>query len=136
MLVTTGLFIAAATTFGYLRSLEGINNVEHGRAMALASFSASSAFVTAGLSRLRTRTAWITCIATLLLAVVLIQTPGIDTALHLKALHWDDWLLAVASGAAAAALPFGHSLVMSAGAVPITHAPTRTVSSTTEPASK
>lgn len=123
MLVTTGVFIAAATTFGYLRSLEGINNVEHGRAMALASFSAASAFVTASLSRLRTRTAWITCIATLLLAVVLIQTPGIDTVLHLKALHWDDWLLALVAGAAAAAIPFGHSLLKSTKAEPpaITH---------------
>ena len=118
MLVTTGLFIAAATTFGYLRSLEGINNVEHGRAMALASFLAASAFVTAGLSRLRTRTAWITCIATLLLAVVLIQTPGIDTALRLKALHWDDWLLALAAGATAAAIPFGHGFLTSPRAVP------------------
>lgn len=117
MLVTTGVFIAAATTFGYLRSLEGINNVEHGRAMALASFSAASAFVTAGLSRLRTRTAWITCIATLLLAVVLIETPGIDTVLRLKALHWDDWLLALMAGAAAAAIPFGHGLLKSAKTV-------------------
>lgn len=109
VIVATGVVIAAAIAFGYLRSLDGVNNVEHARAMALASFSAASAFVTAGLSQLRTRTAWITCIATLLLAVVLIQTPKIDSALHLKALHWDDWLLALAAGAFAAAIPMGYA---------------------------
>lgn len=113
IIVATGVLIAAAMAVGYLRSLEGINNIEHGRAMALASFSAASAFVTAGLSRLRTRTAWITCIATLLLAVVLIQTPRIDTALHLNALHWDDWFLALAAGAVAGAIPVGHGILKS-----------------------
>jgi Ca2+-transporting ATPase len=105
MLLVTGLALAAVVTTGYLRSLEGTGQVEHGRAMALATFTSASAAVTAVLSRLRTRAAWIMCLGTLILSFVLIQTPGLDTFLHLSPLHWDDWLLAIVASGFAASIP-------------------------------
>lgn len=106
MLVATGLFISAIVSAGYLRSLEGIGNVDHGRAMALATLTAASAFVTAALSRLRTHAAWVMCIGTLVSSFLLIQTPKLDASLHLSALHKDDWGLALLGGLAAAAIPW------------------------------
>src|SRR5690606_31856058 len=66
MLLLTGLVIAGAVTTGYLRSLEGNVHVEHGRAMALATFTLASAAITAALSRLRTLVAWGMCMGTVL----------------------------------------------------------------------
>lgn len=105
MLVATGLVIAVIVSAGYLRSLEGIQNVDHGRAMALATLTSASALITAALSRLRTRAAWVMCIGTLASSFVLIQTPRLDALLHLTPLHWDDWALALLGGCAAAAIP-------------------------------
>lgn len=106
MIVATGLVIACVVSAGYLRSLEGIEKVEHGRAMALATFTAASALVTAALSRLRTRAAWVMCFGTLASSFSLIQIPKISALLHLTPLHWDDWSLAILAGATAAAIPF------------------------------
>lgn len=108
VIAISGLLIAAAVTAGYLRSLEGNGNVEHGRAMAMATFTIASAGLTAALSRLRTRTSRIVCLATLTSSFVLIQTPKIGTLFHLTALHWDDWLLASLAGLATAAIPWGY----------------------------
>jgi len=108
VLVISGLLIAAAVTAGYLRSLEGNGNVEHGRAMAMATFTVASVGLTAALSRLRTRTSRIVCLATLASSFLLIQTPKLDTLLHLTALHWDDWCLASLAGLATAAIPWAY----------------------------
>lgn len=110
MLVGTGLFIAVIVSAGYLRSLEGIRNIEHGRAMALATLTSASAFITAALSRMRTRAAWVMCIGTLVSSFLLIQTPTIDASLHLSALHGDDWALALFGGLVAAAIPLSSKL--------------------------
>jgi Ca2+-transporting ATPase len=107
MLLVTGLVIAILVAAGYLRSLEGNGNVEHGRAMALATFTAASAAITAALSRLLTRAAWIMCLGTLIVSFVLIQTPRLDALLHLSPLHWDDWMLAILAGLFAASVPLG-----------------------------
>lgn len=104
MLIVTGLVIAVFVTAGYLRSLEGIGNVEHGRAMALATFTTAGALVTAVLSRLRTRAAWVMSLGTLVSSVILIQTPKLDALLHLTPLHWDDWILAIFAGSIAAVI--------------------------------
>lgn len=95
ILVATGLFIAVIVSAGYLRSLEGVQNVDHVRAMALATLTSASAFVTAALSRLQTRAAWVMCIGTLVSSFLLIQTPALDVSLHLSALHGDDWIGAI-----------------------------------------
>jgi len=105
MLVATGVVIAIVVSAGYLRSLEGIGNVEHGRAMALATLTAASALVTAALSRLRTRAAWVMCLGTFVSSFVLIQTPKLSGLLHLTPLHWDDWALAILAGSCAALIP-------------------------------
>jgi P-type Ca2+ transporter type 2C len=105
MMIATGFVIAGVVSTCYLRSLEGIENVEHGRAMALANLTAASAFVTAALSRLRTPAAWMMCVATLASSVLLIQTPTLGVLLHLTPLHWDDWALAILAGVGAAIIP-------------------------------
>ncbi|MEQ1828310.1 MAG: cation-transporting P-type ATPase [Pirellula sp.] len=106
MLVLTGLLIAVFVSAGFLRSLEGIGNVEHGRAMALATLTACSGLVTAALSNMRTRAAWVMVIGTLVSSLILIQTPGLAALLHLTSLHWDDWTLAIFAGLIAASVPF------------------------------
>lgn len=113
MLIATGLFISVIVSAGYLRSLEGNSNVDHGRAMALATLTSTSAFITAALSRLRTRAAWIMCIGTLASSFLLIQTPKLNAVLHLSSLHWDDWALALLGGFAAAAIALGSELTKS-----------------------
>lgn len=93
---------AALTLFvagGYERSLGAGRNVEHARAMALAVLTATSAMLTATLSRLRTWTARGIAVATVGLSACLIQIPAASRLLHVEPLHIDDWGLAVAATA-------------------------------------
>jgi Ca2+-transporting ATPase len=113
MLIATGLVIAVLVSAGFLRSLEGIQNVDHGRAMALATLTTASAFITVALSGLRNRAAWVMFIGTLASSFLLIQTPKLDALLHLTPLHWDDWGLAILGGSAAALIPLGWDLFKS-----------------------
>lgn len=112
MIISTGVVIAVLVSAGYLRSLEGIRNVDHGRAMALATLTSASAFITAALSRLRSRLACLMCIGTLVSSYILIQTPKLDTLLHMTPLHWDDWVLALLGGLSVALIPTVSELVM------------------------
>ncbi len=124
MLVATGMVIACLVSAGYLRSLEGKGNVEHGRAMALATLTAASALVTAALSHLRTRAAWVMCLGTLASSFLLIQTPKISALLHLTPLHWDDWALAILAGIGVATIPLGlefWNLYQAGKLLPISH---------------
>ena len=98
VIVLTGIMISAMVTAGYLRSLEGVRNVEHGRAMALATFTVTAACVVAALSRLRTRAAWVISIGTIISSFLLIQTATMNRLLHLQPLHWDDWGLVGLAG--------------------------------------
>jgi P-type Ca2+ transporter type 2C len=97
-IVLTGIVISAMVMAGYLRSLEGAQDVEHGRAMALAIFTVTGACVAAALSRLRTRASWVISIGTILSSFLLIQTPKMNRVLHLQALHRDDWMLVGLAG--------------------------------------
>lgn len=99
-----GGLITLALSVGYARSLGPDQAVEHARSMALAVLIVASATVTAGLSRLRGRTALGLAAGTLVSAIVLIQVPAIARLLHLSPLHGDDWLVAVAAGLAAGLL--------------------------------
>jgi Ca2+-transporting ATPase len=108
-IIVTGIFIAAVVTVGYLRSLEGRINVEHGRAMALASLILASVAVTAVLSRLRTPTAQLVCLCTVVTTVLLIQTPMVGHWLHLQPLHLDDWALVALFTLIAGALLLGSA---------------------------
>jgi Ca2+-transporting ATPase len=89
---------------GYARSLGPEQTVEHARSMALAVLIVASATVTAGLSRLRGRAAWVLTATAIGSAVAVLQIPQLAGLLHLEPLHADDWLVALASGLAAGSL--------------------------------
>lgn len=97
-IVLIGLVLTLVITFSYIRSLGDTGNVEHARAMALVVLSAASAGITAVLSRLGSATARWIVFATLLSAVLLVQTPALASLLHLQPLHLDDWGIALGSG--------------------------------------
>lgn len=99
-----GAAVTAVVTFSYLRSLGAGHDVEHARAMALVALTVASAGITANLSRLRGRAAQVMVAGTIALSLLLVQTPAIASALHLKPLHADDWALAIAGGLLASLL--------------------------------
>lgn len=99
-----GAAVTAVVTFSYLRSLGAGHDVEHARAMALVALTVASAGITANLSRLRGRAAQVMVAGTIALSLLLVQTPAIASALHLKPLHSDDWALAIAGGLLASLL--------------------------------
>jgi Ca2+-transporting ATPase len=106
VIVLTGIVISALVTAGYLRSLEGVGNVEHGRAMALATFTVGGACAAAALSRLGTSASRVIVIGTILSSLVMIQAPRMNRLLHLQALHRDDWALVALAGLIVGGLPF------------------------------
>jgi Ca2+-transporting ATPase len=93
-----GAVITIVIVGGYARSLGDGGNVEHARAMALVVLVLASATLTAGLSGLRTWIAWLTCVASIASAVLLVQIPKLAQMLNLEALHIDDWIVATAAG--------------------------------------
>ncbi len=99
---SVGALVTLVVTLGYERSLGSTQHVEHARAMALVALTIASATVTAGLSGLRTRGAWVMVTITLALSALLVQTPWLAGRLHLSPLHWDDWLGAAGGGLLAA----------------------------------
>jgi Ca2+-transporting ATPase len=116
MILVDGVLIAVMVLAGYLRSLEGVRNVEHGRAMALGTFTVTGACVAAALTRLRTRVSWAVVTGTLGSSLVLIQAPGLARLLHLQPLHWDDWTLIGLAGLIAGCLPlFTSRMVRGSG---------------------
>jgi Ca2+-transporting ATPase len=100
-IAVVGLLVTGVVLAGYLRSVglgdapgDGLaHEVEHGRAMALVALTAASAGITARLSGLRTRAAQGMVAATLLSALVLVQTPVLARLLHLAPLGLGDWSL-------------------------------------------
>jgi Ca2+-transporting ATPase len=107
-IVTVGVILAALVTAGYVRSFEA-GQVEHGRAMALAVLTLSSAAITAVLSGMRTLASRVVIIATVVLSIVLIQIRPVSTLLSLTPLHGDDWLLAGGAATIAAAVLAGFN---------------------------
>jgi Ca2+-transporting ATPase len=90
-IAATGLFITVLVSAGYGYSLGAAGHVEHARAMAVGGLTCASAALTAVLSGLRSWVARLVSAATVALSVLLIQTPGLDSLVHMQALHWDDW---------------------------------------------
>ena len=105
-----GAIITLVIVLGYARSLGVGQDVEHARTMALVALIVASATVTAGLSRLRTRTALALVAVVIGSALVLAQVPALADLLHLSPLHRDDLILAAAGGlipgSLAAAIPY------------------------------
>jgi Ca2+-transporting ATPase len=93
LIVVVGALVTVLVTAGYVRSFEA-GDVDHGRAMALAVLTLSSAVLTAALSRLRTTASWVIVAGTIVLTLVLTQVQRLATALHLEPLHADDWAIA------------------------------------------
>jgi Ca2+-transporting ATPase len=106
-ILTTGAALAVLVAAGYAHSLGEGNDVAHARAMAMAVMSSASASLAAALSLLATRMARIVALATLGLAALFVQTPGLAAPLHLSPLHANDWLAALIGGAIAALPMFG-----------------------------
>jgi Ca2+-transporting ATPase len=104
LIAATGALVTILVTVGYAWSLGDNQDIEHARTMALMVLIVSSATITAGLSRLKSRNAVIAVAATVVSAVILSQVPAMATLFHLSPLHWDDWLIVGASSAAAGAL--------------------------------
>ncbi len=103
LVLAAGALLTVVVTAGYARSLGATGDVDHARAMALATLTVGSAAVTAVLSRLAGRAARGLTLATLLLTAALVQIPPLALRLHLRPLHSDDWLLVVAGALLAAA---------------------------------
>ena len=93
LIVVVGSLVTVLVTAGYVRSFEA-GDVDHGRAMALAVLTLSSAVLTAALSRLRTTASRVIVAGTIGLSLVLTQVQPLATALHLEPLHADDWAIA------------------------------------------
>ncbi len=94
IIACTGTAITVAVTLGYARSLGAGHDAEHARAMAMLVLIFAGLFITVILSRLRSRTARVTVVTSLMSAFVFIQTPWLSAFLHLAPLHFDDWLIA------------------------------------------
>jgi Ca2+-transporting ATPase len=108
VIVAVGTVLTALVLAGYAWSAGEAGQPEHGRAMALATMSVASAVFAAALSGLRTWAARVIILASVVVAVGLIQWPDAAAALHLAPLHGGDWLLAIL-GALLAAVPIAVS---------------------------
>jgi Ca2+-transporting ATPase len=106
VIALVGGIVAVAVVLAYVRSAGEPLGVDHGRAAALATLALASGFLTAALSRLRTRAAWLVSAATIASALALVQMRPLAGVLHLEPLHLNDWALAVAA-ALVALLPLG-----------------------------
>jgi Ca2+-transporting ATPase len=113
LMALVGGIITATVILAYVRSVGAPEGTEHARAAALATLALASGGLTAALSRLGTRAAWLVSAATVASAILLVQTPPLARALHLAPLHPEDWMLA-AAGALPALLSLG--LVLGRGA--------------------
>ena len=104
MIAAVGAAVTVIVSVSYVRSLGAGFDVEHARAMALVALTAASAGITLNLSRLRTPAAWAMVGGTLALSLLFVQIPLLAAFLHLRPLHLDDWLLALAGGLLASLL--------------------------------
>jgi Ca2+-transporting ATPase len=104
LIIVVGALVTVLVTAGYVRSFEA-GDVNHGRAMALAVLTLSSAVLTAALSRLRTTASRMIVAATIGLSLVLTQVQPLATALHLEPLHLDDWVIAAIGSLLVGVLP-------------------------------
>lgn len=97
LILAVGLALTALVAITYHRSLAGGD--DHARAMAMVVLVTASASTTVVLGRLQTRAAWVVVVSALAITVALVQVPWLAAQLHLRPLHVDDWLLAIAGGA-------------------------------------
>jgi Ca2+-transporting ATPase len=101
---TVGALITAIVVFGYDFALGAGGDVEHARAMALVALIVAGATITASLSSLSSWAARVVVLASLVSLGALVQIPALASLVHLRPLHFNDWALAIAGGAAAGIL--------------------------------
>jgi Ca2+-transporting ATPase len=111
-MVATGLVLAALLTLGFEYALGSAYDVEHARALTLAALIAAGAAMTAVLSRLRNRAAWLSTLGSLGSLVVLVQVPWLADLMHLRPLHVVDWAAVGATAAVAALLAWRVSVLL------------------------
>jgi P-type Ca2+ transporter type 2C len=95
ILAIAGALSTSVVTAGFVHSLAEAGNVSHGRAMAIAVLTLTSALSAAILSGLATRAARVVTAVTVALTIVLIQVQPLAILLHLEPLHFDDWARAM-----------------------------------------
>jgi Ca2+-transporting ATPase len=104
VITLVGALVTLMIIGGYERSLGIGSNVEHARAMTLVTLTFASAMFTVILSRLSSHMSRLMVVITLVVTLVLVQTPSLASLLHVTPLHADDLALGVAGALAVAAL--------------------------------
>ncbi|HET8696848.1 MAG TPA: cation-transporting P-type ATPase [Gammaproteobacteria bacterium] len=104
LIAAVGAALAFAIAAGFERALANGAAEDAARAVALVTLVIGAAAVTASLSALRTVTARVVVLASVLSAIVLVQVPAVAVWLHLAPVSLQDWALAAAAGAAPGAL--------------------------------
>lgn len=97
-IVLVGALLTVAVVWGYAMALGSGRDVEHARAMAMATLVIASTAIMASLTRLRTVAARSVALASLLALVLLIQWPLLARLLHMRPLHLGDWIQAMIVG--------------------------------------
>lgn len=93
-IVVVGTISTAVVMGAYLRGLATSDELDHARTLAVLALVLMSATITGALSRMQTKASWALVIGAPLLSAALIYWPPMAAALHLSAMHWDDWVLA------------------------------------------
>lgn len=103
-ILLTGIVTTVFVIYSYIFIIKTTNSVEHARGFALAALGFISAGLTMGLSRLKTWTARIITVATIISSVLFIQWPLLNKFLSLSALHLNEWLVVIMIGILTAVL--------------------------------
>lgn len=93
-----GLTATILIMIGYLSGLGTELETPHARAIAMASLIAASSAITAAITRLQSRSAWIATVAPVLSALLVIQLSPLANLLDLSPLHLADWGIACLTG--------------------------------------
>jgi Ca2+-transporting ATPase len=105
VIAIVGVLMTLLIIADYERSLGVGSEVEHARAMTMVTLSFASAMLTIVLSGFSSRISRIVVLVTIVLSLLLVQTPVLASLLHLTPLHIDDLMLSfmVATGIAVVA---------------------------------
>ena len=93
-----GIVASAGILGGYIFNLGESVDVPHARSMAMGCLIIAGSAITAALTRLRSRSAWIATVAPVLSAFAAIQIEPVAMVLHLSPLHPVDWAIAMVAG--------------------------------------
>lgn len=93
VIATVGALVTLLIIAGYVRSLGVGNEIEHARAMTMMTLAFFSAALTLLLSGGSNRMAKVMAGLTIVVSLILVQTPLLSGLLHLKSLHIDDLML-------------------------------------------